>query len=63
MLHYDLGVVTHDYAYMEQYGLGQRRLLHQRRGGYRTRFNGNIVRAGLNYHVNWNPPAPLDARC
>jgi len=24
----------------------------------RTRFNGHIVRAGLNYHFNWGAPAP-----
>jgi outer membrane immunogenic protein len=27
-----------------------------------TRFNGNIVRAGLNYHFNWGWPAPVVAR-
>jgi outer membrane immunogenic protein len=26
-----------------------------------TRFNGNIVRAGLNYHFNWAPP-PIVAK-
>ncbi|KAF2992274.1 outer membrane beta-barrel protein [Methylocystis sp. MJC1] len=28
----------------------------------RTRFNGNIVRAGLNYHFNWGAPAPVVAK-
>jgi outer membrane immunogenic protein len=27
-----------------------------------TRFNGNIVRAGLNYHFNWGIPAPTVAK-
>ena len=27
-----------------------------------TRFNGNIVRAGLNYHFNWGMPAPIVAK-
>ncbi len=27
-----------------------------------TRFNGNIVRAGLNYHFNWGAPAPVIAK-
>ena len=27
-----------------------------------TTFNGNVVRAGLNYHFNWGWPAPIVAR-
>ena len=27
-----------------------------------TRFNGNIVRAGVNYHFNWAAPAPVLAK-
>ncbi|BDV34718.1 outer membrane protein [Methylocystis iwaonis] len=27
-----------------------------------TRFNGHIVRAGLNYHFNWGAPAPIVAK-
>jgi outer membrane immunogenic protein len=27
-----------------------------------TRFNGNIVRAGLNYHFNLGMPAPIVAK-
>jgi outer membrane immunogenic protein len=27
-----------------------------------TRFNGHIVRAGLNYHFNWGVPAPVVAK-
>jgi outer membrane immunogenic protein len=27
-----------------------------------ARFNGNIVRAGLNYHFNWGAPAPVVAK-
>ena len=27
-----------------------------------SRFNGNIVRAGINYHFNWAAPAPVLAK-
>ena len=27
-----------------------------------TRFNGNVVRAGVNYHFNWGAPAPVIAK-
>jgi len=27
-----------------------------------TRFNGHIVRAGVNYHFNWFAPAPALAK-
>jgi outer membrane immunogenic protein len=27
-----------------------------------TRFNGNVVRAGINYHFNWGAPAPVVAK-
>lgn len=27
-----------------------------------TRFNGNVVRAGINYHFNWGMPAPVVAK-
>jgi outer membrane immunogenic protein len=27
-----------------------------------TRFDGHIVRAGLNYHFNWGAPAPVVAK-
>jgi outer membrane immunogenic protein len=27
-----------------------------------TRFNGNVVRVGLNYHFNWGAPAPVVAK-
>jgi len=27
-----------------------------------TRFNGHIVRAGLNWHFNWGAPAPVYAK-
>ncbi len=60
-LYYDLGRVT--------YGLGP--LLNVNSGGVpftggapfsSTRFNGNIVRAGLNYHFNLWGPAPVVAK-
>lgn len=28
----------------------------------RTHFNGNVVRAGINYHFNWGTPAPVVAK-
>jgi outer membrane immunogenic protein len=27
-----------------------------------ARFDGHIVRAGLNYHFNWSAPAPVAAK-
>jgi outer membrane immunogenic protein len=27
-----------------------------------TRFNGSVVRAGINYHFNWFEPAPVVAK-
>jgi outer membrane immunogenic protein len=29
---------------------------------FSTRFSGNLVRAGLNYHFNWGAPAPVVAK-
>jgi outer membrane immunogenic protein len=66
-LYYDLGHVT--------YGLGPLAFSHVDRsltasGGplqfssapfSSTRFNGNVVRAGINYHFNWGWPAPVVA--
>ncbi len=31
-------------------------------GQVRARINGNVVRAGLNYHFNWGAPAPVVAK-
>jgi outer membrane immunogenic protein len=31
-------------------------------GALRARVNGNVVRAGLNYHFNWGAAAPVAAR-
>jgi outer membrane immunogenic protein len=68
-LYYDLGTVT--------YGLGPLAFSHIDRsltisgGGplqfssasfSSTRFNGNVVRAGINYHFNWFGPAPVVAK-
>ena len=27
-----------------------------------TRFNGNVVRGGLNYHFDWGMPTPVIAK-
>ena len=53
-LYYDLGSVTHSAVLITQqgpYSVSQSS----------TRFNGHIVRVGLNYHFNWGT-APVVAR-
>jgi len=59
-LHYDLGGVTYSAGFLGgfnftflRYGIGPI---------VSTRFNGNIVRAGVNYHFNWGAPAPVAAK-
>jgi outer membrane immunogenic protein len=62
-LYYDLGSVNQGFAMPVTYNYGE---------GYsdaslfagqvRARINGNIVRAGLNYHFNWGAPAPVVAK-
>jgi outer membrane immunogenic protein len=66
-LYYDLGNVTYSAGVspvIAQPGgvqpVGQ--LLYQLASQTSTRFNGNIVRVGVNYHFNWGAPAPVVAK-
>ncbi|MEK4034732.1 outer membrane beta-barrel protein [Methylocystis sp. IM3] len=60
-LYYDLGTVTQNFALVASDPVaptGNALFGGQVRG----RLNGNIVRAGLNYHFNWGAPAPVVAK-
>lgn len=65
-LYYDLGNVTYSTSPLINFG-GP---LSAAPGGVyssvfpqiQTRFNGHIVRAGVNYHLNWITPAPVAAK-
>jgi outer membrane immunogenic protein len=59
-LYYDLGSVTQNYALASSNTVLPQSALFG--GQARARVNGNIVRAGLNYHFNWSAPAPVLAK-
>jgi outer membrane immunogenic protein len=59
-LYYDLGSVTQNYALASSNTVLPQSALFG--GQTRARVNGNIVRAGLNYHFNWSAPAPVLAK-
>jgi len=59
-LYYDLGGVTIGMSPLVNSFLGGPSTVGAPFG--HTRFNGNIVRAGLNYHFNWGVPAPVVAK-
>ena len=60
-LYYDLGTVT-----LNSIPTGINTLTGVTGYNYATytsaRFNGNLVRAGLNYHFNWAVPVPVLAK-
>ncbi|WP_363347806.1 outer membrane beta-barrel protein [Methylocystis echinoides] len=59
-LYYDLGTVTQNFAIAtSDPATGGSAVFG---GQVRGRINGNIVRAGLNYHFNWGAPAPVVAK-
>ncbi|RTL80154.1 MAG: porin family protein [Hyphomicrobiales bacterium] len=59
-LYYDLGTVTQNFAMA---ATNNNTGLNAIFGGQtRARVNGNIVRAGVNYHFNWGSPAPIIAK-
>ena len=60
-LYYDLGGVTFGLSAVTHSNLANGNPLSVTDNLARTRFNGNIVRAGLNYHFNWLP-APVVAK-
>ena len=59
-LYYDLGTVRTTFAMLHQETSFRLNAVHA--GESRTRFNGNIVRAGVNYHFSWGSPAPILAK-
>jgi outer membrane immunogenic protein len=61
-LYYDIGRVTYALFPLQQFGLNGTLLETIGASQSSTRFNGNIVRAGLNYHFNWGYPAPVVAK-
>jgi outer membrane immunogenic protein len=61
-LYYDLGRVTYPLTPIQQFGGFGTLLETVTAVQSSTRFNGNIVRAGLNYHFIWPAPAPVVAK-
>ncbi|HUI21125.1 MAG TPA: outer membrane beta-barrel protein [Methylocella sp.] len=62
-LYYDLGKVTYTLSPLAfsspTFGSA---LLYASAPFSSTRFNGSVVRAGINYHFNWGAPAPIVAK-
>ncbi|MEK4033935.1 outer membrane beta-barrel protein [Methylocystis sp. IM3] len=61
-LYYDLGSVSDDFTMSS---VNPASLLPDPAifgGQVRARLNGNVVRAGVNYHFNWGAPAPIVAK-
>ncbi len=56
-LYYDLGTITSSAVSVEPTGP-----LWGYTAQTQKRFDGNLVRAGLNYHFNWGAPAPVVAK-
>ncbi len=65
-LYYDLGSVNQGFALpitiTHPYNGNQYNDAALFGGQVRARLNGNLVRAGLNYHFNWGAPAPVVAK-
>ncbi|MGJ0509332.1 MAG: outer membrane protein [Methylocystis sp.] len=59
-LYYDLGTVAQNFAMPATDNASGLNALFG--GQVRARVNGNIVRAGVNYHFNWGSPAPVVAK-
>jgi outer membrane immunogenic protein len=55
-LFYDLGTVTYTNGPLVSFLNGTSTVNFINISRSSVRFNGNIVRAGLNYHFNWGPP-------
>jgi outer membrane immunogenic protein len=55
-LFYDLGTVTYTNGPLVSFLNGTSTVNFINTSRSSVRFNGNIVRAGLNYHFNWGPP-------
>ena len=61
-LYYDLGSVGYQLAPMAQTGNFGTLLETISASRTSTRLNGNVVRAGINYHLNWGAPGPVFAK-
>jgi outer membrane immunogenic protein len=65
-LYYDLGSVTQGFALPLAVSYAPSSTTYNDSalfaGQVRARINGNVVRAGLNYHFNWGAPAPVVAK-
>jgi outer membrane immunogenic protein len=59
-LYYDLGTAQQGFALTSTDTWSNLSAVYG--GALRARVNGNVVRAGLNYHFNWGAPAPVAAR-
>ncbi|WP_424363201.1 outer membrane protein [Methylocystis parvus] len=59
-LYYDLGTVSTNSAAVQLNGAGVPFVGYAAQTSHR--YDGNIVRAGLNYHFNWGAPAPVVAK-
>jgi outer membrane immunogenic protein len=61
-LYYDLGAVTQNFAIasVDPFSAANNAAIFG--GQARARINGNIVRAGVNYHFNWGSAAPVIAK-
>ena len=56
-LYYDLGTATTTPLQAVYGAKGQ-----FSNASYQARFNGDVVRAGVNYHFGWGAPAPVVAK-
>ena len=61
-LYYDLGSVTYSLSPLVTTSVFTGTVVGSVFPQASTRFNGNIVRAGVNYHFNWAAPAPVVAK-
>jgi outer membrane immunogenic protein len=61
-LYYDLGNVTYAVSPLISLSNATGTVTGSAIPHVQTRFNGHIVRAGLNYHFNWSAPAPVVAK-
>jgi outer membrane immunogenic protein len=64
-LYYDLGTASLNYDAMMRVRFpagSSGQIFYSNRSFAQVRFNGNVVRAGVNYHFNWSAAAPVVAK-
>jgi outer membrane immunogenic protein len=61
-LYYDLGSVTQTFQVAQATTVAGVPVSFANGVTSTTRFNGHVVRAGVNYHFNWGAPAPVVAK-